>query len=48
MHMEGTEVLADDANERVQTVFRQKSQEAFHTIIMAISTPQLYLVTSCE
>jgi len=46
--VDGTEVLAEEANERAQTEHRQKSQRAFSTIVMAISTPQLYLVTLCE
>ncbi len=47
-HVDGTEVLGEDAGDCAQTEFRQKSQKAFSTIVMAIGTPQLYLVTSCE
>ena len=41
-------MLAEDASAEARTMFRQKSQKAFSTIIMAISMPKLYLVTSCE
>ena len=47
-HVDGTAVLAENANAQVQTEFNKKSQRAFSTIVLAISTPQLYLVTSCE
>ena len=47
-YVDGTEVLADNANAQTQSEFRKKSQRAFSTIVLAISTPQLYLVTSCE
>ena len=47
-YVNGTEVLAEDATGVVQRTFRDKSQKALSTIVMAISTPQLYLVTSCE
>ena len=47
-YVDGSEVLAEDAAERAQTEFREKSQKALSTIVMAISTPLLYLVTSCE
>jgi hypothetical protein len=47
-HVDGTDVLADGANEQVTANFRLKSQKAFSSIVMAVSTSQLYLVTSCE
>ena len=47
-HVDGTEALAEDADAAARTEFGKKSQKAFSTIVMAISTPQLYLVTSCE
>ena len=40
--------MKEDANEAAKTKFRDESQKAISTIVMAISTPQLYLVTSCE
>ena len=49
-YVDGSEVLAEDASAEAQTTLRQKSQKALSTIIMAmaISTPKLYLMTSCE
>ena len=47
-YVDGTEVLAEDANEATREDFRKKSQRAFSTIVMAVSTLKLYLVTSCE
>ena len=44
----GGRCIAEGASERAQMEFRQKSQEAFSTIVMTINTSQLYLVTSCE
>ncbi len=44
----GTETLAEIAEEAVRTRFNNNSQKALSTIVMGISTPQLYLVTSCE
>ena len=46
--VDGTEELDQEANAQAQADFRRRSQKTFSTIIMAISTPQLYLVTSCE
>ena len=47
-YVDGTEVLAEGATDAAQRTFRDNSQKALSTIVMAISTPQLYLVTSCE
>ena len=47
-YVDGSEVLAEDATTATQADFRKKSQKAFSTLVMAISTPQLYLVTSCD
>jgi hypothetical protein len=46
--VDGSEVLAPGANEQARDTFRLKEQKAFSSIVMAISTSQLYLVTSCE
>ena len=43
--MNGTEELPEDAGE---ATFCKKSQKALSTIVMANSTPHIYLVTSCE
>ena len=47
-YVDGTEVLAEDAAENVREDFNKKSQKTLSMIVMAISTPKLYLVTSCE
>ena len=47
-YVDGTEKLAEDATAAVRTKFLKKSQKAFSTIIMAISTSKLYLVTSYD
>ena len=47
-YVDGTTTLAEDANDQAQADFRQKSQKAFSTIVLAISTSQLDLITSCE
>ncbi len=46
--VDGTDTLAEDASESSRTQFKQKSQKAFSSMVMAIDTSQLYLVTSCE
>ena len=47
-YVDGSEVLAEDASEAARTAYREKSQKALSTLVMAIGTPQLYLITSCE
>ena len=46
-YVDGSETLAGDAAEAVRTKFHQEPQKVVSTIVMAISTPQLYLITSC-
>ena len=46
--VDGTEVLADDATAQARAEFTKKSQRVFSTMVLAIGTSQLYLVTSCE
>ena len=46
--VDGAEELNEEANAQAHADFRRKSQKTFSTIIMDLSTPQLYLVTSCE
>ncbi len=36
------------ADAAARTDFQQKTQKAFSTIVMAVSVPQLYLITSTE
>ena len=47
-YVDGTERLAERAEEATRIRFNDNSQKALSTIVMGISTPQLYLVTSCE
>ena len=46
--VDGSDVLAPGANEQARDNFQLKEQKAFSSIVMGISTSQLYLVTSCE
>ena len=46
--VEGTEVLQGEANAQQRADFNKRIQKAFSTVVMAISSTQLYLVTSCE
>ena len=46
--MDGTEALREDASAQQQANFIKASQKAFSTIVMAICTSQLYLVSSFE
>ena len=44
----GTEALQDETNAQQQADYNKRSQKVFSTIVMAIGSSQLYLVTSCE
>ena len=46
--VDGSETLTEGATAAARAEFEKKSQRAFSTIVLAVSTPQLYLVTSCE
>ena len=46
--VDGSEVLADGASEAGVALFQSRLHKAFSTIILAIDSAQLYLVTSCE
>ena len=46
--VDGSEVLANEASAAVEALFRSRLQKAFSTIVLAIESAQLYLVTSCE
>ena len=46
--VDGMEVLRGDATAQAQAEFQSKSQKVFSTIVMAISSSQLYLITSVE
>ena len=43
----GLETFPDDSSAQVSAEFKKKEQEAFSNIVLAVSTPQLYLITSC-
>ena len=46
--VDGSEVLANEASAVAEALFRSRLQKAFSTIVLAIESAQLYLVTSCE
>ena len=46
--IDGTEALQDDASAQQRADFNKRSQKAFSTILMSVSSSQLYLVTSYE
>ena len=46
--VEGTDVLQDEATTQQIADFNKRSQKAFSTIVVVISSSQLYLVTSCD
>ena len=46
-HVEGTAVLAGEADDQAREEFEQKSKRAFSTLVMMIAPSQLYLITSC-
>ena len=46
--IDGTEVLQDDASAQQRADFIKRSQKAFSTMVMSVSSSQLYLITSYE
>ena len=46
-YCDGSAVLDESAPAAEQATFRKESQKAFSTLVMAISDPFIYLVTSC-
>ena len=46
--VDGTAELTEDADDQAQAEYNQKMQKAFSTIVLAVSTKQLYLITSAE
>ena len=46
--VEGMEVLGESPTVQQETDFKKRSQKAFSTIVMSISSSQLYPITSCE
>ncbi len=46
--IDGTDVLEEGANAQAQSDHTKRSQKAFSSIVMAVGTSQLYLITSTE
>lgn len=46
--VDGSEVLASEATAAAAALFQSRLHKAFLTIVLAIDSAQLYLVTSCE
>lgn len=46
--VDGMEELPEDASAQIREEFKKKEQKAFSTIVLAVCTAQLYLITSCE
>ena len=46
--VDGTETLGDGATLQQRVDHRKKSQKALSAIVMAVSSSQLYLITSCD
>ena len=46
--VDGSEVLATEASVAAVALFQSQLHKAFSTIVLAIDSSQLYLVTSCE
>ena len=46
--MDRSETLPEDSSAQVRAEFEKKEQKALSTIALVVSTPQLYLITSCE
>ena len=47
-YCDGTTALSIDASSTLQANFTKESQKALSLLVMAISDPFIYLVTSCE
>ena len=43
-----TDVLATGANAAAQAEFQRRKEKAFSVLVLNVSTPQLYLITSCQ
>ena len=46
--VDGSEALTEEATAAARAEFQKRSQKAFSTLVLAIGTSQLYLVTSGE
>ena len=47
-YVDGSEVLAADAPEERQAMYKKSAQKALTAIIMAMASSQIYIVQSCE
>ena len=46
--VDGLETLLDNISSQVLAEFKKKEQKVLSAIALAVSTPQLYFITSCE
>lgn len=46
--VDGSQALTESASQETVAQFRSKSQKTFWTIVLAIKSAQLYLVSSCK
>lgn len=47
-YVDGSATLRVEASAEDREKFKAEQQKAFSTIVMSVSTSQLYLITSCE
>ncbi len=47
-HVDGSETIGEDATLGQRADFKRKARRAFSSIVMAMDTSRLYLITSCE
>ena len=43
-----TDTVAADANAQTRAEFQKRKERAFSVLVLNVSTPQLYLITSCQ
>ena len=46
--VDGSEVLASEATAAAAALLQSRLQQAFSTIVLAMDSAQLYLVTTCK
>ena len=47
-YVDGAAVLAEGASAEAREKFKSEQQKAFSIVVMSVSSPLLYLITSCE
>ena len=47
-YVDGSATLPDEPSADARAKFESESQKAFSTIVLSVSTTQLYLITTCE